>query len=325
MELKNYLRYLQRKKKLHKETCRSIGTILVRFHSFLDDESVSDLAAVDAGFLERYARTLQNLAPLTAKNQLTVIHQYLARVATRRSGRRNSPEPASRVASTVVSPARPSSSIGNQEDSLYGQFKSVLSSLPQSDYRRACGPTFDDIRSFIAAAKKQESTLPLAHLTYVIASSGIRTGELTTLRVTDVVSDMGLVRIESRGPVVQRYVSLSPRAIQSLKSLHSRFAGSSMVFGDRSRSYLSGLYHRFHVLAVNSGIEQMRVHSLRLAALGYLDSLAQTSQEQSAVQYLSGRWNPMTSDESDLDIDTILQVATRLLASLWTKLECDVI
>jgi site-specific recombinase XerD len=324
MKLESYLRYLRWKKKLHKETCRLVGRILTRFHSFLDDESVSDLASIDAGLLERYAKTLQNLAPLTAKNQLTVIHQYLARVATRRSDRRNSREPGSQVASKVVSPARRGSSIGNQGDSLYRHFTSVLSSLPQTDHLRAFVPTFDDIRSFIEAAKNQESTLPLAHLTYVVASSGIGMGELTMLRVTDVVSDMGLVRVESKGTGGQRYVSLSPRAIQSLKSLHSRFAGSDMVFGDRSRSYLTGLYHRLHVLAVNSGIEQMRVQSLRLAALRYLHSIAKTNLEQKAVQYLAGHWNPEPGNQSELALDAILPIAASLLADLWAKLECNI-
>jgi integrase len=199
-----------------------------------------------------------------------------------------------------------------------------LSSLPQTDHLRAFVPTFDDIRSFIEAAKNQESTLPLAHLTYVVASSGIGMGELTMLRVTDVVSDMGLVRVESKGTGGQRYVSLSPRAIQSLKSLHSRFAGSDMVFGDRSRSYLTGLYHRLHVLAVNSGIEQMRVQSLRLAALRYLHSIAKTNLEQKAVQYLAGHWNPEPGNQSELALDAILPIAASLLADLWAKLECNI-
>lgn len=325
MKLENYLRYLQRKKKLRKETCCSIGKILTRFHSFLDEESVSDLAAVDAGLLERYVKTLQNVAPSTLRDQLTIIYHYLARVATRRSDRLSAPEAGSRVASTAISPARPGSTTGNQGDSLYWHFKSVVSSLSQSNHRRGYIPTFNAIRSVIETARNNERTQSIADLGYVVASSGLRMGELASLRITDVVSDMGLACIESKGTPFQRYVPLSPRAIQSLKSLHNRFAGSDMVFGDRSRAYLSGLYHRFQVLAVSRGIEQMRMHSLRIAALGYLDSLAQTSQEQSAVQYLTGRWNPLLSDESDTDISTILQVATRLLASLWAKLECDLI
>jgi site-specific recombinase XerD len=324
MEIEKYLHHLRHERNLSEEVCRSTKTALARFHSFLDDESIVDLAEVDTGLFRRYATMLQNVASLTAPYQLMVIYCYLVWVAKGRCDDPNTSKPHGQFDSRVFSPARRGNSIGRLGDSMCWQFKRVLSNLPGSDLPTAYIPTFDGIRSFIEVAKSQERTLPLAELSYVMASTGMRTGELSRLLVTDVVSDMNLVRIESKGILAYRYIPMSARAIQSLKSLHSRFPGSKMVFGDRSRSYVSGLCHRFQSLAVKSGFEQMRVHSLRLAAIAYLHTLAQTAQEQCAVQYLAGWRDPMSSNESELDIDTILLAATRLLTSLWAKLGRDI-
>ncbi len=324
MELASYLKYLRQEKNLRESVCRTAGRILSRFHSFLHNESVADLASVDTSLLQRYAKTLQDLAPSTSRYHLTVISLYLARTEAWRDVNLNSPESTSRTDSKVISPARRSGSISRQGNSAQLNLKEVLSSLPRSDEQTTYIPTFEEIRNVIEVASNQDRTLPLAQLTCVLASSAIRIGELARLRVTDVVSDMGLVRVESTGVQGQRYIPLSPRAIHSLKSLHCGFADSVMIFGDRSNSYLSGLCGRFHILGAKSGNAQLQVHSLRRAALGYLHSLARTGLEDYAVRYVAGWWSPMSSDKSEPDIDTVLPVVTRLLANLWEKVDCDI-
>jgi integrase len=185
-------------------------------------------------------------------------------------------------------------------------------------------PSFGDIRRLIELASSHERTQPVGELAYIVASTGIRIGELVNLRVTDIVADMYLVRIASKSSPTDRYVPLSPRALQSLASLHMRFPESELVLGDKSHSYLHTLVHRLHVLACNMGAQSMRLHSLRRAMLQHLHSLGKTLREEAAINDVAGHANlAVKSSGSASDVETNLEIAKRLLKDLWAMLDLN--
>jgi integrase len=116
-----------------------------------------------------------------------------------------------------------------------------------------------------------------------------------------------------------RYVLVSSRALQTLVSLHARFPESELVFGDRSRSYLQTLLKKFHLLACKIGAENMRLHSLRRAMVRHLHHLANSEQEETAIQYLAD--HALHTAKSELDLQTILEIAKPFLEDLWAELD----
>ncbi|MGD0417886.1 MAG: tyrosine-type recombinase/integrase [Terriglobales bacterium] len=206
-----------------------------------------------------------------------------------------------------------------QGGSMQSHFRKYLPHLSQFHSPAVYVPSFDEIHCLIEVANSHESTQAVGDLAYIVASSGLRMAELASLRVTDIVSDLGLVQIESQHQTTTRYVPVSLRTLRCLASLHARFPDSELVFGDRSRSFLQTLLRKFHSLAVKIGAERMLLHSLRCAMLENLSVLAKTDQELAAIQYLAG--HVPSSPESDLDFQTILEIAKRLFEKLWSKLD----
>lgn len=294
MDPENYLQHLRNEGHLREGALCLTEMTLKRFHSFLDNESVIDLGVVDTDLLHRYAETLSIMSPCSVRHHLSIISQYLK--------------------------YRAPSAMAISGDSMPSRAVMCFPSLPRLHPPAVYIPSFDDIGRLIRTANSHERTQPVGDLAYIVTSTGFRMGELENLRVTDIVA--GLVRIESKYFPVTRYLPLSPRAIQSLASLHARFPASDLVFGDRSRAYLQGLAARLRSLAGKIGTEDIRLYSLRRAVLEHFRCLVKTDHEERVIQYVIGLGNSaLDSSESKLDVETNLETAKRLFADLWAELD----
>ena len=289
MEFENYILYLRNHKHLSHKAVRLTQKALERFTSFLVNESVVELGAVNASLLHRYAETFSNLTPSSARHQLAILCQYFEYIAT--TGQQPAGPQQWFSARLRECDSSASSALTNPKDSMQSRLTLLFPSMSQFYKPTLYVPSFDDIRRLIEEANSHERTQPVGDLAYIVASTGLRMGELANLRVTDIVSNQGQVRIESKHLPVNRYVPLSPRTLQGLASLHKRFPESELVFGNRPRSYLQGLTVKLELLAGKVGAENMQLHSLRRAVLAHLYSLVKTSQEETAVRLVTGHAN----------------------------------
>lgn len=96
----------------------------------------------------------------------------------------------------------------------------------------------------------------------VLLDTGLRLGELRDLGVSDI--DVANKRLFlSRGKTGELYISLTPRALNALQSLHGQFPGSAYVMGDKGDAVLTRVSLHIRKISAEWGPASAGLHSLR--------------------------------------------------------------
>jgi integrase len=133
----------------------------------------------------------------------------------------------------------------------------------------------------------------------ILAHTGIRSGELRTLRVADI--DLAHSRMQISRPKTftnGRCVPLSPEALDAIESLLARHTNFEFLLGDNARNSLMQVACDFRRIASEIHLNRVTLHSLRRSfAARFLASglsvvsvanLVGNSHPNSTIRYLPG-------------------------------------
>lgn len=161
-----------------------------------------------------------------------------------------------------------------------------------------------------------ESTTNLKHkcILMLIYSAGLRRSELINLKLTDIVPERGMIRIENSKGKKSRYTILSKKVHDRLKYYVKKYRPKEYIFeGQYGGRYSAGSIQKIFQRAVNAaGIERhVTVHSLRHSFathllekgvdLRYIQSLLGHSSSKTTEIYTYVSTNVMSKITSPID------------------------
>jgi integrase len=157
----------------------------------------------------------------------------------------------------------------------------------------------EQIDRIIAIANANPSLRLTRDVLVILAHTGIRAGELRTLRVADIDLARSRMHISAPNAVTNgRCVPLSPEAVDAIKSLLARFPNSECLLGDHARNRLIQVACNLRRIASEIHLNRVTLNSWRrsfaarvLASGMSIPTLARlmgNSSFRSTIRYLSG-------------------------------------
>jgi integrase len=122
----------------------------------------------------------------------------------------------------------------------------------------------EQISAIVTAANSDPSLRGVRDVVQVVLHTGLRSSELSNLRISDVDIENQRLRLDSHSsPSGQRFVPLSPMVLVALLHLHDHNPDSEFVMGDNAAARISFVRRSLRRLGEQTGNQNLRLHSFR--------------------------------------------------------------
>lgn len=130
-------------------------------------------------------------------------------------------------------------------------------------FDRSNPPSVTDMRALLADAHKTTSELDLRDFVLIIATTGIRPGELSNLKWSDVDFGRRCLRLRSKKLAGNRLVPFGPRVLEWLVDRHEKFPDINHVLGSHPENTLRRVSRQMRTATAAAWGGRATLHSLR--------------------------------------------------------------
>lgn len=122
----------------------------------------------------------------------------------------------------------------------------------------------EQISAIITAANSDPSMSIASDVVQVVLHTGLLSSQLSNLRISDVDVENNRLRLDSHAsPSGQRFILLSPMALEALMRLHGLNPKSEFVLGDNPAARISFVRLALRRVGEQTGNRNLRLHSFR--------------------------------------------------------------
>lgn len=124
-------------------------------------------------------------------------------------------------------------------------------------------PSTEQIERIITIANADPRLHVTRDVVTILSETGIRSGELRGLRVSDIDVANSRLFISGGKAGKERYIPLTPRALNALQSLHTQHPSSGFVLGEEAHRVIQRVSLTFRKIAMQQGLGTVNLHCLR--------------------------------------------------------------
>lgn len=150
-------------------------------------------------------------------------------------------------------------------------------------------PSTEQIERIMTIANADPRFQVTRDVVTILSETGIRSGELRGLRVSDIDVANSRLFISGGRTMEGRCIPLTPRALNALQSLHTQHPSSGFVLGEEAHRVLRGVSLTFRKIAVREGLGTVDLHSLRRS---FATRLARAGVDILTLGHLMGHSSP---------------------------------